>query len=550
MYIDNLKKIKRTAKLVSILSKYGFETLVTQTGIKNLIPDSYIEANEKRKEVFSLTLYERIRMVLEELGPAYVKLGQLLSNRSDILPEELVCELQKLQDRVQSVDIDVYAFLKEELDIEPSAFFEDISEKPIAAASLSQVYTAILKENGQKVVLKIKRKGVRDIIEADILIIKDFAYLLEEYYDAARKINLLNIVRTFEQALYSELSFTLELSNMERFRRNFANDKTIYVPVTYKEFSNTNILCMEHVDGIKISDKEALINEGLELKDIAAKAVDCYMKQIIDHGFFHADPHSGNLFVLTDGRIVFLDFGMVGKMLPKDMDYLGRFVIHALQKDTQRLIKVIKRIAVKCSIPNENRFERELYDFLDIIHADTIKELDLADLVRRFNRMLNENSIMLPEYIYLLARGIILLEGIGLELGLDTNVIQNIEPYVKKLIRQRMDPRYIAKRVFNKLYAWGDRFEELPDDIHSLIQKMNNDEIKMTHTLNGMEGLKNSMNRLVVAMLASSLGVGSAILVLANVPPILFGVPIIGYFGFLFAGILAIILIIAVIRNK
>jgi ubiquinone biosynthesis protein len=175
--MDSIKKIKRTAQLITVLTKYGFETLVTQTDIKKLIPDSYIEHNEKRKELFALSIYERIRMVLEELGPAYVKLGQLLSNRDDLLPEELTSELHKLQDDVSHRDIDIYETLREELDINPDDVFEYIDSEPIAAASLSQVYTARLK-SGEKIIIKVKRKGINEIVEADVLIMKDFAHLL------------------------------------------------------------------------------------------------------------------------------------------------------------------------------------------------------------------------------------------------------------------------------------------------------------------------------------------------------------------------------------
>ena len=344
--MDNIKKLKRTAQLVSVLSKYGFETLVTETNIKKLIPESYIDKSEKRKEIFSHSIYERIRLVLEELGPAYIKLGQLLSNRDDILPQEMTSELQKLQDNVTVKDIDVYETLREELLIEPEDVFETIDNYPIAAASLSQVYTGILKDGQQKVIIKIKKKGVREIFEADVLIMKDFSKLLEKYYDTARQIGLSRIISTFEKSVTSELSFSQELANIERFRVNFKNDESIYMPQTYKELSNTNVLCMEFIDGIKISDKEEIIANGLNTKDIASTVVDLYLKQIVEYGFFHADPHSGNIFVLKSGKIVFIDYGSVGKMLPRDMENLGDFVLYALRKDAKRLVRIIKKVAL------------------------------------------------------------------------------------------------------------------------------------------------------------------------------------------------------------
>lgn len=547
--MDNIKKIKRTAQLATVLTKYGFETLVTQTGIKRLIPDSYIGHNEKRRELFSLSIYERIRMVLEELGPAYIKLGQLLSNRDDLLPEELILELQKLRDEVSYKDIDIHDVLKEELGIEPEEIFDEIDVVPIAAASLSQVYTARLRD-GKKIVIKVKRKGIKDIVEADVLIMKDFAHLLEKYYDTAKKVGLYNIVCTFENAILSELSFIQELMNIERFRANFAGNESIYVPETYKVISNSNILCMEFIDGIKISDKERLIEKGLKTTDIASTVVDLYLKQIIDYGFFHADPHSGNIFVLETGQVVFIDYGSVGRMLPRDKEYLADFIVCAIRKDTKRMIRVIKRVAVKYSIANEARMERDLYEFLEVMEGISIKELDLKDMMRRLSRLLNENQTILPEYVYLLVRGIVLLEGIGRELGLDINIIESVRPYGLKMMKKRLDPKYLSNKALGKLYDLSDKLEEIPDDIHSLIQKVNNDELEITHNIRRLNDIKNTMSHLVVAVIASAMAVGSSILILAKMPPLLWDVSVFGFSGFLFSGVISVIVVLSILRNK
>ena len=548
--VDNIKKLKRTAQLVSVLSKYGFEALVTETNIKKIIPESYIEKDEKRKEIFSQSIYERIRLVLEELGPAYIKLGQLLSNRDDILPEELTTELQKLQDNVTVRNIDVYETLREELLINPDDIFESIDVTPIAAASLSQVYTGILKDDQRKVIIKVKKKGIREIFEADVLIMKDFSRLLEKYYDTARKIGLSRIISTFEKSVTSELSFVQELSNIERFRSNFKGDESIYVPETYKELSNMNILCMEFIDGIKISDKESILDCGLNIADIANKVVESYLKQIIDYGFFHADPHSGNIFVLQTGQIAFIDYGSVGKMLPKDREYLGDFVIYALRKDVTRLVRVIKKVAVRYSIPNDEQLERDLYDFLDILDSISVKELDLNDISKKFSHLLNDNQIILPDYIYLLARGIVLLEGVGRELGLETNIVENVKPYGIKLVKNRLNPKRLTNKLIDKLYNLGDRLEELPEDTHSLIQKMNNNELEINHKIKGLEEIRNTINRLVIALIISSLAIGSSILVLADMPPKLWGVSVFGFLGFTVAGIVAIIIVLIILKNK
>ncbi|MFT4167831.1 MAG: AarF/UbiB family protein [Dysgonomonas sp.] len=548
--MDSIRKIKRTAQLVSILTKYGFDTLVTETGIKNLIPESYINKNEKRKEIFSLSIYERIRLALEELGPTYIKLGQLLSNRDDLFPIEMIEELQKLQDNVQTKEIDLRNTIKKEFNKDIDDLFSEIDTNPIAAASLSQVYTGILLENNQKVIIKVKRESIEEMIEADLLIMKDFSRLLETYYDIARQTGINHIIRAFEKSILSELSFTQELNNIERFRKNFRKNPSIYTPATYKHLSNNNILCMEFIDGIKVSDKQQLTEQGLDTKNVAMHIVDLYLKQVIEYGYFHADPHSGNIFVLPSSQIVFIDYGSVGRIIPQDQELLANFVMHILRKDTRRLIRIIKKIALEYKIKNDAQFERDLYDFLDIIDTDSIKDLNLQSIIKRFSRILYDNRIILPDYIYLLARSIVILEGIGRELGLEASIIDHVKPYGHDMIKQRLNPKYIKNLLMDKLYSWNDRLEELPEDFHSLIQKINHDDLKITHNINGLSDIKNTINRLVLAILISSIAVGSSILILASMPPLLRGVSILGLLGVIISGALAIVVILTILRNK
>jgi len=547
--MDNIKKIKRTAQLTSVLSKYGFDTLVTKTGLKKFIPENFIKSPQRRKEIFSLSVYERIRMVLEELGPAYIKLGQLLSNRDDLLPLELTHELKKLQDDVNIKQIDIYETLREELLIEPEDVFEYIAPYPIASASLSQVYAAVLKEDKQDVVIKVKKKGTLEIIEADILIMKDFANILEKYYDAARQLGLRYIVNVFEKSILSELSFDYELNNIEKFRSNFKGNDSIYIPATYINYSNRNILCMEYIDGIKISDKEKILEYGLDTKKIASTVVDLYLKQVIDYGFFHADPHSGNIFVMKNGQVAFIDYGSVGKMLPKDKEYLGDLILNIIRKDIKRVIRIIKKIAVKYNINNELQLERDLYDFIEMMEDSSVKDLDMNEMSSKFNRLLHQNKTILPDYIYLLVRGIVLLEGIGRELGLQTSIIEYIKPYGTKLLRKRLEPKFISKKIFDKVYDISDRLEEMPEDIHSLIQKINNGDLEISHTLKGLPDMLTTINRLVVAILVASLGIGSSILILAGVPPKLWDISVLGMAGLVFAGICAVVVILSILKR-
>lgn len=548
--MDNIKKLKRSAQLVSVLTKYGFEALVSQAGIGNPKPVYLIEKNEIKKTISSLTIYQRIRMALEELGPTYVKLGQLLSNRGDLLPPELISELKLLQDSVAPINIDIIQVIKTELKINPEEIFDYIDPNPIAAASLAQVYKGKLKDGGKEVIIKVRRKGIKEIVEADLLLMKDMSHILEKYYDLAKRIGINSIIKTFAKSITTELSFNQELSNIERFRLNFKDDNSIYVPITYKKLSNNNILCMEYIDGIKISDKEKLEAHNIDTHKVATSVIDLYLKQVIDFGLFHADPHSGNIFVLFNGQIAFIDYGSVGKILPRDKDYLTDFVIYILKKDVRRLIGTIKKMSIRYDIPNEAELERELYNLIDILNNSSINELNLKVLMKDFSSLLHDNQVLLPDYIYLLIRGIVLLEGIGREICPDLNIIENVKPYGVKLIRKRFSPEYIFNKSFDKLYDLSDKLYELPEDIHNLIQRVNKNELIISHNINGLSDIKKTIDRLVVAIIIASLGIGSSILILADMPPKAFGVPIFGFIGFFVASVMAILVILSILRNK
>ena len=244
-----LEKIKRIKKLADVLMKYGFEEILSRSEIEKRLPKRIVGRNRgKIKDIKSRTIYERVRMALEEMGPAYVKFGQMLSNRNDILPEEMISELQKLQDKVEIQEVDIRKKLAEELNIIPEEYFQSIDEEPMASASIGQVFRAVLK-NGEKVVLKVRRDNIDNVVETDLIIMKDMAKFLEKYDVNAKNMNLLYIVESFENMLKKELSLINERKNIERFENNFKENEHIHVPVVYKELSNNRILCMEFIEG-------------------------------------------------------------------------------------------------------------------------------------------------------------------------------------------------------------------------------------------------------------------------------------------------------------
>lgn len=552
---NQAKKLKRTITLVRILIKYGFEELLIRSNIRSLLSSSATEADcfESDGEKLSFNVYERIRMALEELGPTYVKFGQAFSTREDLLSKDMIVELQKLQDKVEPEALDVRGFIETDLGVEPDQFFKHIESEPFASASISQVYKATLK-NGSAVILKIKRGGIREVVASDMLIMKDVAKLLVSYSEVFRKVNLVEVLEAFEKSIFHELSFLNELSNIEQFSRNFNDNKDIYLIRTYPELSNDNILCMEYVDGLKITDKPMLIEMGLEPADIAARGLDLYLTQVLDHGFFHADPHPGNLLVLASGQIAFIDFGTMGSMMPKDKEQLEDFISYFIAQDARRLIAVIKKMAIRFNIPDETKLEKDIHDFFNLLEGSSLHQMDVKEVLSKFSGILNENEILMPEHLYLLVRGIVLIEGIGRALVPDLNIIESLEPYILKIALARLSPEYLKKKGFNFLRTMADALKTVPDDLVSIVSKLNNGELKVVQEVRELPALQERIvqgfNRTVLAIVLCGVWISSALLVLADKPPKWAGIPALAWIGFAISAVLMFILLISYIFGK
>ena len=545
-----LEKIKRIKKLSDVLMKYGFEEILSRSELEKRLPKRIAGRNrEKIKDIKSRTIYERVRMALEEMGPAYVKFGQMLSNRNDILPEEMISELQKLQDEVEIQEVDIRKKLAGELNIVPEEYFQSIDEEPMASASIGQVFRTVLK-NGKKVVLKVRRDNIDTVVETDLVIMKDMAKFLEKYDVNAKNINLLYIVETFENMLKKELSLTNERKNMERFENNFKGNEHLHVPVVYKELSNNRILCMEFIEGIKITDKEKIEKAGFNPKEIASLGLELYMKQVMKYGFFHADPHPGNIFLGKDGKVIFIDFGAMGTLYPYEIDLLEELTLNFLQKDVKKMIATIKELALDYNISDERKLERGFYDILSMVDGNSLEEINLVKIMERVKKLLNENQVLLSEDVYLLIKGIGQIEGIGRHLNPQLNIVQEIGKNAQEIISKRMSPKYIFEKGMGKVGEFSENWLTLPNDLKKLLEKIQNNELKHRHELVGFENFQKITERLVMGLVLSSLIIGSSILVLANTPPYINEISALGVLGFVISGILGINMIMSKKKDK
>lgn len=543
MFDKQQRKLKRSAKLFAVLSKYGFQDLLSRinSGKTN-------EASDNDTMNADQGLYQRIRLALEELGPTFVKLGQSFSNREDLLPANLITELQKLQDKVETIPMDVESVLMTEFDINPSDYFLSIEKIPIATASIAQVYTAVLLD-GERVILKIKKPGILAVIEDDLLLVKDLVRLINSYSDFGARLNLDQAVSTFEKSLLEEVSLVNEKNNIYQFGLNFKHNRDTAVPKVYDQFSNNNVLCMGYIDGIKITDTAKLTENGLDPIKISEKGLRLFASQILDYGFFHADPHAGNILVTYDGKIVFIDFGAVGKIQPNDKDILENLIVAFVAKNPQKIIRNLKRMAVSYDIPDEKKFENDVAEVLDFVHNTSLKNIDPQQIINKMKDVLSNNHLFMPGYFYLLFKGIGLIEGVGRTINPDLDIVKTLAPYTRKIIAKKFAPQTIFKNSLNKVLDFTDNVEDIPKELRSLLEKLDSNKFTVTSEIRDIDKtnhiLKSSFTNLILALIISANIIAMAILLSSDGQHFSAGSIILG----IFTTVLAIILIFRIIKK-
>ncbi|WP_308005505.1 AarF/UbiB family protein [uncultured Chryseobacterium sp.] len=548
MFDKQQRKLKRSARLISVLSKYGFKDMLARMngGTKDEIPSNSDEVVSKG------TVYERIRLVLEELGPTFVKLGQSFSNREDLLPPELIQELQKLQDKVETVEMNVEEILENEFSISVKNHFAQVQKLPLATASIAQVYRATLID-GTEVILKIKKADVQSVIEDDLLLIKDLEKLVSSYSEIGEKLNLKQAISTFEKSLLEEVSLINEKENILQFRRNFKNSKETYVPKVYEEFSNNNVLCMEFIDGIKVTDTATLLQYNIDPVNISETGLRLFVSQILDYGFFHADPHAGNILVKKDGKVVFIDFGAVGKIPPNDKEVLENLIVSFVAKNPHKIVRYLKKMAISYEIPDERRFENDVEDILNFVHSSSLKEINAQVIINKMKDVLKDNRLQMPDYFYLLFKGISLIEGVGRTINPDLDVVKSLHPYTKKIFTKKISPKNIVKTGMDRMLMFTDNVDEIPKELRSVLQKLDENKFTVSSEIKNIEKtnqlIKSSIINLILAMVLGANIIATAIVFSSESGPRIGELSLVAVLGFIFSIFLVIVILLRVTRK-
>ena len=547
---DTLRQVERTKAIITILVKNGFDDIVSAMGIEKYIKFS---VPRKSQETVKLSRYERIRKSIEELGPTFIKMAQILSTRPDLIPLDLADEFSKLQDSVEPMPFDQIRprFMDE--------FGKDVDEifdgelTLIASASLGQVYKGRLK-SGEEVAVKVLKPGAEEMIRSDIQIMYHIASLLEEKLhnygiDSPKK-----ILQEFEKTIKKELDYDMEALSLKRFAKNFEEDERIVVPKLYEEFSGATILTMEFIDGIKVSKTSTLEEAGINPKEVAKTGFDLICSQIFEYRFFHADPHPGNIFALPDGRISFVDFGMMGSIAERDRRDFVDMIYYIVKEDEEKAALCVLKLA---KVENED-LDRDAFakDMGDVIHTyfyGSLKDIKIKNLLNDMVALMSRHKVYFRESNYLLTKALITIEGVGKALDPDFNAAEEIKPFVMRFYKENFSLSAFFSRASELPKEVSDFLMQFPEDIKTIVEKMKSGKLKIEFQHMGLEEMEEtiekSANRLSISVIISAILIGSALLLLAKTPPLLYGIPVLGLAGFVTAVGMGIVLIRSIYKK-
>ncbi|MCP3925111.1 MAG: AarF/ABC1/UbiB kinase family protein [Desulfobacterales bacterium] len=547
------RHLNRYRQIITILIKYGFGDLIERLKFEQYIKTGLqIISSKKKESVEKDNRAERIRLILEELGPTFIKLGQILSTRPDIIPIDIMSELVKLQDNVPPFE-SKYAreIIEEELGKNIEDIFHSFDEKPIASASIGQVHRAVLED--EVVAVKIQRPSVQKIIEIDLEIMLHLATLIEKNIEEAKLHKPINVVEEFARSIKNEMDYAIEAANMERVASNFLKEPKVYVPKVYNEFSGTRVLTMEFIDGIKVSEVSKLIDAGLDRKEITTNGADFILKQVFEYGFFHADPHPGNIFILENNVLCPVDYGMTGTIDVRTRDLLVDILESVANKNSQKTASLLLELGEYEDEPNLVLFDNEINNFMGRHLFKPVKDIDVGQLLQDIIEIATKHGVRVPPGIFFMMKAFASVEGIAKILNPDFDMIAHAQPYVKRAKLERYSPKKIAGDFFTILADSINVFQDLPKELLQTVKLAKQNKLLINVKITGLESFLKThdqvSNRLSFAIIIASLIMGSALLLAFNTPPLLYGISVVGILGFSVAAVLGICLLIAILKK-
>ncbi|NLK50854.1 MAG: AarF/ABC1/UbiB kinase family protein [Syntrophomonadaceae bacterium] len=547
--VKRYRHLGRYREIANVLARHGFGYLIDQAGLRNLLHRRSIREGTEREE--RRTAPQRMFQALNELGPTFVKMGQILSTRPDLIPRDFMDQLVKLQDRVTPFSYTlVQEIFYEEQEKPLDELFSEFDPEPIASASMAQVHRARL-HSGELVVVKVQRPDIQRTIEIDLEILFDLARMLEARTVWGKHYGLVDIVEEFSQTLRAELDFSLEGRNADRFHKLFADDPTVVIPQVYWDFSSRRILVIEYIEGTKLMPSE-LRKAGYNLERVAQHLVNAILKQIYYFGFFHADPHPGNLAVLPGERIVFMDFGQVGRIDQATREKAVNLVLAMVRYDVDGVLRGLLDIGVVHRKINRSALRRDLSRLQQKYYGLPLAEIPVGQALQELIDLSFRYEIRIPAEFALAIKCLITNEGVLQELDPTISLIELAEPLARGIIRQRLAPQAIRKTLTRTVQELWDFTHRVPRQVENVLGLLEEGEIKLQlehQNLPRFFGRLNTIaNRISLSILIASLIVGSSLIV-KQVPESFLATLPIAEIGYLVAVAMGFWLVVSIVRS-
>lgn len=543
MSSNEKNNLKRLREIIKVLSKYQFGYLIEKIKLKHNLPFLSKSYEYDSLEELDESTPERLRLVLQELGPTFIKLGQTLSTRPDLVGRRVATEFTKLQDDNPPISFDsIRRVIEHELGSPINDIFESFDVEPLGSASIGQVHKAVL-ITGEEVAVKVRKPGVEQIIKNDLAIMEFLAKRIDNYVPQLKIYNVPGIVEEFKRSIFKEIDYENEALNLKRFKHNFKDDETVHVPEIYSKYCSLKVITMELITGTKIS--EVTKAEGFDLKLIAERGAISYFKQVIVDGFFHADPHPSNIYVLDDNVVCYIDFGMMGIIDEEFKNELAELMIYLINNDVGGMIGQLTYMGMIDEKIDTRSLKYDLTDMMFKYYGSQLNEVhggmnELIHIMRKYH-------IFMPRELVLLARGIGMVEETGEKLDPSFNAVAVGKPVIKNVAKKKFSPLNFADYVKKNVIEMEHILKNIPLTVTKTLYKLEEGDIriKIEH-----EGLERITNKLSIALILSALLIGSSMIMTTDNGIYLIKFPYLGVSGFVISAVLAIFLVISIIRDK
>lgn len=551
--LNAARDLGRVHDIASVLIRYGFGSFVRVLGMGKALESAGKVLHWKHADEFNtLDTPQRIRRTLEDLGPTFIKLGQILATRVDLFPPQYIAEFEKLQDQAPPIPFDeLLSQIEEDIGQSIDEIFSEVDRHPLAAASIAQVHKGVLKD-GTPVILKIRRPGLRKTIEADLRLLQRIADIAESESPDIRRFHPREVLRQFNQSLRRELDLAGECRNAERIAANLVDDTNIIIPKVYWQWTGERINVQEYIQGIHGRNLDGIEKAGLDRKLLADRGTQAVMKMIMEDGFFHADPHPGNVFYLPDNKLAFIDFGMVGRLTEERREQVVGLLYGMVNHEPTKVAEILEDWSDNI-YTDEEVLTVDIEAFVDQYSSLSLKDLSLTAMLSDLMALLRDHNLILPADLTLLIKTYITLDGLGRYLNPDFNTLVFAAPYIQEIMLERYRPEAIAKRGWRNLLSVVDLLSSLPKDLRKLVRASRKGafqvDITVRHLNRYVNTLDNAISRLTMGMVTASLIIGSSIIMTVKGGPELFGLPAFGFMGYTFATVGGIWLLLSIWKS-